>query len=123
MKRYKGIKIALIALAAVMVTETRVVTNHYLSGDADPDLENIPKKYQDSYIRYRALYGRYLDANGKLTAAEVLEGMKAVASSNFNDYRTDGETRRTQWTIVFDQTALTAELYRWENWGQPCNGT
>lgn len=103
----------------MFVTETNAVTNHYLVGDADPNLQEIPKKYQDSYIRYRILYGRYLDANGKLTAKEVLEGMKAVASSNFNEYRTDGETRRTQWTLVFDQTALTAELYRWEDWGKP----
>lgn len=45
--------------------------------------------------------------------------MKAVASSSFSDYRTDGETRRTQWTLIFDQSELTVELYRWENWGQP----
>lgn len=103
----------------MLVTETNVVTNHYLAGDAEPDLEEVPKQYQDSYIRYRTLYGRYLDANGKLTAEEVLEDMKTVASSNFNDYRTDGETRRTQWTLVFDQNALTAELYRCEDWQRP----
>lgn len=103
----------------MLVTETSVITNHYLAGDADPNLEEVPKEYQPSYIRYRTLYGRYLDANGKLTAEEVLEGMKAVASSNFNDYRADGEAHRTQWTLVFDQDALTAELYRWEDWGKP----
>lgn len=103
----------------MLVTETDVVTNHYLAGDAEPDLEEMPKEYQPSYIRYRTLYGRYLDANGKLTAGDVLEGMKAVASSNFNEYRPAGETRRTQWTLVFDQAALTAEFYRWEEWESP----
>ncbi len=103
----------------MFVTETNVVTNHYLVGDAEPDLEEVPKEYRPSYIRYRTLYGRYLDANGKLTAGETLDAMKAVASSNFNDYRTEGETRRTQWTLVFDQKALTAELYRWEDWERP----
>lgn len=103
----------------MFVTETNVVTNHYLVGDAEPDLEEIPRKYQDSYIRYRTLYARYLDANGKLTAGDLLEGMKAMASSNFNDYRTDGETRRTQWTLVFDQNALSVELYRCEDWERP----
>lgn len=103
----------------MLVTETNVVTNHYLVGDAEPDLEEIPKEYQPSYIRYSALYGRYLIAEGKMTAAEVLESMKAVASSTFDNFRADGETRRTQWTLVFDQQALTAELYRWEEWEKP----
>lgn len=106
----------------MFVTETNVVTNHYLVGDADPDLEyleELSKEYQPSYIRYWSLYGRYLDANGKLTAEDVLEGMKVVASSTFDNFRDDGVTHRTQWTLVFDQTALTAELYRWEDWTKP----
>lgn len=103
----------------MIVTETNVVTNHYLAGDAEPDLEEIPKEYQPSYIRYWALCGRNLIAEGKMTAAEVLEGMKAVVSSTFNEFRADGETRRTQWTLVFDQQALTAELYRCEEWEKP----
>ncbi len=97
----------------MVVTETNVVTNHYVA-----PREGLPEGFEASHLRFETLAGLRAERNGAMAGDEVLDAMKAAASSNFNYLREDHENRRTQWTLVFDQNALTAEFYRWENWEQ-----
>ncbi len=103
----------------MIVTETPVVTNHYLAGDAEPAPEDLPRPLRPSRIRCELLRGFHRDGGGVMEQDELRTMMSSVASSNFNDYRDDGEIRRTQWTLVCDQEALTAQFYRHENWETP----
>ncbi len=95
----------------MVVTETNVVTNHYVASK-----EGLPEGFEASHLRFDTLTDLWESHNENMTGNEVLDAMKAAASSNFNHLREDHENRRTQWTLICDQNALTAEFYRWENW-------
>ena len=46
-----------------------------------------------------------------MTAAEVRDALDSVSKNNF------GEFESTEWSAVFDQSALTATYYHRENYG------
>jgi len=98
----------------MVVTETDVVTNHYVA-----QRDGLPEGFEASHLRFETLADLRENHNGAMTTDQVLDAMKAAASSNFNHLREDHENRRSQWTLVFDQNTLTAQFYRWENWDQP----
>ncbi len=98
----------------MVVTETNVVTNHYVARR-----EGLPEGFEASHLRFETLAALRESRHGAMTGDEVRSAMQAAASSNFNYLREDHENRRSQWTLVFDQTALTAEFYRREDWDQP----
>lgn len=98
----------------MVVTETNVVTNHYVTGR-----DGLPEGFEASYLRFDTLIRQWESHNKIMTGNEVLDAMKTAASSNYNYLREDHENRKTQWTLVFDQSALTAEFYCWENWENP----
>lgn len=96
----------------MLVTETDVVTNHYLAGDAGLALDEVPDSQRQSHIRYETLSAACLDANGVMTADQVRTALAAVAQSNYG-----GEL--TRWSLVYDQNALTAAFYDKEGWERP----
>lgn len=98
------------------VSETDVVTNHYLAGDAGLAPEEVPDSQRQSHIRYEALSGLCLDAGGVMTVDEVRSALASAAQSNFSDTN-GGEL--TSWSLVYDQQALTATFYDTEDWAHP----
>lgn len=100
----------------MIVTETDVVTNHYLAGDAGLAPEEAPDSQRQSHIRYETLSGLYLNADGVMTADETRSALAAAAQSNFSN-ADDGEL--TRWSLVYDQQTLTAFFYDMENWERP----
>lgn len=100
----------------MVVSETDVVTNHYLAGDAGLAPEEVPDSQRQSHIRYEALSGLCLDAGGVMTVDEVRSALASAAQSNFSDTN-GGEL--TSWSLVYDQQALTATFYDTEDWAHP----
>ncbi len=98
----------------LVVTETNVVTNHYVAQRG-----GLPQGFEASHLRFKTLSDLRESRGGIMTGDEVSTAMQAAASSHFNYLREDHENRRTQWTLVYDQTALTGQFYRWENWDRP----
>ena len=98
----------------MVVTETNVVTNHYVA-----QRDGLPEGFEASHLRFDTLAGLRESHDGVMTGDEVMDAMQAAASSNFNYLREDHENRRTQWTLVFDQDALTARFCRLEDWDRP----
>lgn len=52
-----------------------------------------------------------LTGKPSMTQAEVRDALDSVSKDNF------GEFESTEWSIVFDQSALTAAYYHRENYG------
>lgn len=100
----------------MIVTETDVVTNHYLARNAELAPEEVPDSQRQSHIRYETLSGLRLDAAGVMTVDEVRSALAAAAQSNFSDTN-GGEL--TSWSLVYDQQALTATFYDTEDWEHP----
>ena len=100
----------------MVVTETDVVTNHYLAGDAGLAPEEVSDSRRQSHIRYETLSGLCLDAGGVMTADGVRSALTSAAQSNFADTN-GGEL--TSWSLVYDQQALTATFYDTEDWTHP----
>lgn len=96
----------------MLVTETDVVTNHYLAGDAGLALDEVPDSQRQSHIRYETLSALCLDADSVMTANQVRAALTAVAQSNYDD-------ELTRWSLVYDQQALTAAFYDKEGWERP----
>lgn len=93
-----------------------MVTNHYLAGDAGPALDEVPDSQRQSHIRYETLSALCLDAGGVMTADGVRSALASAAQSNFSDTN-GGEL--TNWSLVYDQQALTATFYDTEDWEHP----
>jgi len=92
------------------VTETAVVTNHYLAAGGPPSGK------EQSHIRCETLTSLREAAGGVMTADEVRAALGAVAQSNYPDSN-GGEL--TRWSLVYDQQALRASFYDTENWARP----
>ncbi len=88
----------------MVVTETPILTNFYVAEG---------KKYgigtQQSHTRFEILE-KALKENPKMTLLQVRDTLDSVSKDNF------GEFESTEWSIVFDQTALTATYYHRENY-------
>lgn len=90
----------------MIVTETPVVTNFYLSEG---------KKYgigtSQSHTRYDILT-ETLAEKGTMTEADVLDALDSVSKDNF------GEFESTEWSIVMNQETKKLTYYHRENYGQ-----
>ena len=86
------------------VTETPVLTNFYL---AQGEKQGVGT--QQSHTRFDILT-ETLAANPTMTAAQVRDALDSVSKDNF------GEFESTEWSVVFDQSALTATYYHRENY-------
>ena len=88
----------------MIVTETPVLTNFYL---AEGDKNGVGT--QQSHTRFEILTNA-LEENSDMTALEVRDTLDSVSKDNFNEYES------TEWSIVFDQSALTAVYYHREDY-------
>lgn len=89
----------------MVVTETSVLTNFYL---AEGEKQGIGTR--QSHERFDILI-ETLTGKPAMTQAEVRDALDSVSKDNF------GEFESTEWSIVFDQSALTATYYHRENYG------
>ncbi len=88
----------------MVVTETSVVTNHYLSPGEMPGPDN-----EESVSRFHRLAAMEQDAEGIMTREQLRDCMEAVSYEG-----------TTQWSIVFDSQNLTADYYWQRKYDQPC---
>lgn len=88
----------------MIVTETPVLTNFYL---AEGEKHGIGT--QQSHTRFEILT-ESLKENPTMTPTQVRNAPDSVSKDNF------GEFESTEWSIVFDQSALTATYYHRENY-------
>ena len=91
----------------MLVTETKVVTNHYLS-----DCEKQGVGSEQSHKRYDALTA-YTDPAG---AEEVRDLLESVAQKNFP--QTEGSYEKTMWSIVYCPQGRCADFYFAENYAR-----
>lgn len=86
------------------VIETPVLTNFYL---AEGEKQGIGTS--QSHERF-AILTETLTAKQTMTKEEARDALDSVSKDNF------GEFESTEWSIVFDQSALTASYYHRENY-------
>ncbi|MCH5253253.1 MAG: choloylglycine hydrolase, partial [Lachnospiraceae bacterium] len=84
--------------------ETPILTNFYL---AEGEKNGIGT--QQSHTRFEILT-KTLEENSDMTIPEVRDALDSVSKDNFNEYES------TEWSIVFDQSALTAIYYHREDY-------
>lgn len=89
----------------MVATETSVLTNFYL---AEGEKQGIGTS--QSHERFDILT-ETLTGKPFMTQAEVRDALDSVSKDNFNEFES------TEWSIVFDQAALTAAYYHRENYG------
>ena len=88
----------------MIVIETPILTNFYL---AEGEKNGIGT--QQSHTRFEILT-KTLEENSDMTIPEVRDALDSVSKDNFNEYES------TEWSIVFDQSALTAIYYHREDY-------
>ncbi|MCH5343224.1 MAG: linear amide C-N hydrolase [Acetatifactor sp.] len=88
----------------MIVTETPILTNFYLA-----EGEKYGIGTRQSHTRFDILT-ETLEENSSMTALEVRDALDSVSKDNF------GEFESTEWSVVFDQSALTAVYYHRENY-------
>ena len=88
----------------MIVIETPILTNFYL---AEGDKNGIGT--QQSHTRFEIL-AKTLEENSDMTVPEVRDTLDSVSKDNFNEYES------TEWSIIFDQSALSAIYYHRENY-------
>ena len=88
----------------MIVIETPILTNFYL---AEGEKQGVGT--QQSHTRFDILTETLKD-NSSMTALEVRDALDSVSKDNF------GEFESTEWSVVFDQSALTAVYYHRENY-------
>ena len=88
----------------MIVTETPVLTNFYL---AEGEKNGIGT--QQSHTRFEILT-TILEDNSEMNAFGVRDALDSVSKDNFNEYES------TEWSIVFNQSALTAVYYHREDY-------
>ncbi len=88
----------------MIVIETPVLTNFYL---AEGEKQGVGT--QQSHTRFEILT-ELLTENRTMTQVQVRDALDSVSKDNF------GEFESTEWSIVFDQSALTATYYHREDY-------
>lgn len=88
------------------VIETPILTNFYL---AEGDKNGIGTS--QSHTRFEILE-QTLEEQSAMDSGQVRDALASVSKGNF------GEFESTEWSVVFDQTALTAEYYHREDYGK-----
>lgn len=88
------------------VIETPILTNFYL---AEGEKNGIGTS--QSHTRFEILE-QTLEEKPVMDSAQVRDALSGVSKGNF------GEFESTEWSVVFDQTALTAEYYHREDYGK-----
>ena len=88
----------------MIVTETPILTNFYL---AEGEKHGVGT--QQSHTRFEILE-KTLEEHSSMTGSQVRDTLDSVSKGNF------GEFESTEWSVVFNQSALTATYYHRENY-------
>ena len=88
----------------MIVTETPILTNFYLAKG-----EKYGVGTQQSHTRFGILQ-KALEDNSTMTTLQVRDALDSVSKDNF------GEFESTEWSVVFDQLALTVTYYHREDY-------
>lgn len=88
------------------VIETPILTNFYLSEGEKNGIGT-----SQSHTRFEILE-QTLEEKPEMDSGQVRDALASVSKGNF------GEFESTEWSIVFDQTALTAEYYHREDYSK-----
>lgn len=88
----------------MVVTETQVVTNFYLSEGNKHGIGT-----QQSHERYDILV-RALEDHSTMTMEDVRDALDSVSKDNFNEFES------TEWSVVFDLSSGEAHYYHRENY-------
>ena len=88
------------------VIETPILTNFYL---AEGEKNGIGTS--QSHTRFEILE-QTLAEKPVMDGGQVRDALSSVSKGNF------GEFESTEWSVVFDQTALTAEYYHREDYSK-----
>lgn len=91
------------------VTETPVVTNHFLTPGADQGTGSEPSKR-----RFEILEEQYKKEGGMMNAAQLRDALSRVAQSNCS-----ADFGKTAWSIVYNQTAGDLSFYHREDFENP----
>ncbi|MGN1234346.1 MAG: carcinine hydrolase/isopenicillin-N N-acyltransferase family protein, partial [Christensenellaceae bacterium] len=91
------------------VTETKIVTNHYLT-----DGEKYGVGSEQSHTRFGALQETWRQTNGVMSAEELAQAMSSVAQYRYP--QTEGSYEKTMWTIVYDAEACQARFFYREDY-------
>ena len=89
----------------MFVTETKVVTNHYLSDCAKKGVGS-----EQSQVRFDTL-SAFTGSGDKAVVKQLLE---SVAQKNY--VQGDGSYEKTMWSIVYDPSELSADFYYAEDY-------
>ena len=89
----------------MLVTETKVVTNHYLA-----DCEKQGVGSEQSHLRFDTLSAH----TGPADAEDVRELLESVAQKNYP--QTEGSYEKTMWSIVYCPEGRCADFYFAENY-------
>ncbi|MDE6406232.1 MAG: linear amide C-N hydrolase [Lachnospiraceae bacterium] len=87
------------------VIETPILTNFYLSEGEKNGIGT-----SQSHTRFEILE-HTLEERPVMDSGQVRDALSSVSKGNF------GEFESTEWSVVFDQSALTAEYYHREDYG------
>ena len=88
------------------VIETPILTNFYLSEGEKNGIGT-----SQSHARFEILE-QTLDERSVMNSGQVRDALVSVSKGNF------GEFESTEWSVVFDQSALTAEYYHREDYSK-----
>lgn len=88
----------------IKVIDTKILTNFYL---AEGEKNGIGTK--QSHTRFELLEDR-LKEHSAMDRMQVRDALSLVSKGNF------GEFESTEWSVIFDQSALTAIYYHRENY-------
>lgn len=89
----------------MLVTETKVVTNHYLS-----DCEKLGVGSEQSHLRFDTLAAH----TGFADDTDVRDMLESVAQKNYP--QTEGNYEKTMWSIVYCPEGRCADFYFNENY-------
>ena len=90
----------------MLVTETKVVTNHYLA-----DCEKQGVGSEQSHLRFNTLAAH----TGPANELDVRDMLESVAQKNYP--QTAGSYEKTMWSIVYCPEGRCADFYFSENYG------
>lgn len=93
------------------VTDTKVVTNHYLTPDSE---KPTPDASKNTILRYNSAFGAGEAANWEMTPEQIRDALQAASSGQ---YHPDG-SYITIWSAVYEPNAKKITYYFRENYNK-----
>lgn len=94
------------------VTETKVVTNHYISTECG---KAAPDAYNNTAMRFKVTMEAGNNANWYMTPEQIRDALESV---KYSQYRTDGLVK-TIWSAVYEPEAEKITYYFREDFTKP----